>query len=117
LSADLANGLSHDADLDGPLVDWKAKGHTVEYLGTEDIDGTAAHKLRVKLKDGDILFLYLDPDSFLEIRTVTVAKIRGVDNITETDLGAYEQVGGVWMPFSVESGPKGGRRNYRLTVE
>ena len=35
------------ADIDGPLVDWKSKGHKVEYLGTEDMDGTQAHKLKV----------------------------------------------------------------------
>src|SRR5207249_1127543 len=46
-SADDARPLSHEADFDGPLVGWREKGHKVEYLGTEDVDGTPAHKLRV----------------------------------------------------------------------
>ena len=41
------------ADIGGALLDWKAKGSTLEYLGTEDIDGTDAHKLRVTFKNGD----------------------------------------------------------------
>ena len=65
---DDARDRARDADIDGPLVDWREKGHRVEYLGTEDVDGTPAHKLRVDLKDGDIEYVFLDPDSFLEIR-------------------------------------------------
>ncbi|HET7228357.1 MAG TPA: hypothetical protein VFJ55_06920, partial [Chthoniobacterales bacterium] len=66
MSADDTKSLMEDADIDGPLVDWKAKGSTVEYLGTEDVDGTQAHKLKVVRKNGDVTFVYLDPDAFLE---------------------------------------------------
>ena len=68
ISADEAKGMAHDADLDGPLVDWQQKGNHVEYLGTEDIDGTLAHKLRITRKDGDFEYDWLDPDAMLEIR-------------------------------------------------
>jgi hypothetical protein len=71
MSADDTKSLMEDADVDGPLVDWKAKGSTVEYLGTEDVDGTQAHKLKVVRKNGDVTFVYLDPDAFLEIRKVS----------------------------------------------
>src|SRR4051794_25824322 len=50
-SEDDVRSLAQDADIDGPLIDWRAKGHTVEYLGNEDVDGTPAIKLRVKRKD------------------------------------------------------------------
>ena len=45
-SADEAKMAKINADIDGPLVDYKAKGYQVEYLGMEDVDGTNAHKLR-----------------------------------------------------------------------
>ena len=80
-SPDDAKEMARDADLDGPLVDWREKGHRVEYLGTEDVDGTPAHKLRVTLKDGDTQYVYLDPDSFLEIRVVTESHVRGVEQV------------------------------------
>ena len=101
-SADDARSTAQDADLDGPLVGWKEKGHRVEFLGTEDVDGTPALKLRVALKDGDTKYLFLDPDYFLEIRVETVNRVRGAENITQSDLGSYEQVDGVWIPFSID---------------
>ena len=57
-----------DSDFDGPLVDYKEKGNTVEYLGHDVVDGDDALRLKVTLKNGDILYYYLDPDTFLEIR-------------------------------------------------
>ncbi len=116
-SADDTKSLAQDADLEGPLVRWREKGHRVEYLGTEDVDGTLAHKLRVDLKDGDTKYLYLDPDYFLEIRIETVSRVRGAEQVSETDLGSYEQVEGVWIPFAIESGGKGERRGQHLTIE
>ena len=44
LSGDDMKSLVESADIDGPLVDWRAKGHKVEYLGLEPVDGTDAHK-------------------------------------------------------------------------
>src|ERR1043166_2171444 len=116
-SDDDARGLAQQAELDGPLIDWRAKGHRIEYLGTEDTDGTPAIKLRVTRKDGDQQYVYLDPASYLEIRITTMHKVRGAEQITETDLGGYQQVNGVWFPFAFESGSKGGPRSARIIVE
>jgi len=117
MAADDVKGLQLAADIDGPLVDAAAKGNAVEYLGTEDVDGTDAHKLKVTLKNGNVRYVFLDPDYFLEIRTLDQMKVRGVLAEQETDLGNYEQVGGVFLPFSVEIGAKGGPRGQKLTIE
>lgn len=117
MSAEDAKGLQVQADIDGPLVDWKQKGHTVEYLGTEDVDGTEAHKLKVSLANGDLQYRYLDPDYFLEILVVNQSKRRGVETEMETELGNYEKVAGVYIPFAQESGPKGGRRGQKILIE
>ncbi|MGE5184089.1 MAG: VPS10 domain-containing protein, partial [Acidobacteriota bacterium] len=116
-SADEARSMAQQAELTGPLIDYKAKGHRIEYLGTEDVDGTQAWKLRVTRRDGDIQYVYLDPDSALEIRITTVHKVRGTEEITETDLGEYAQVAGAWFPFALESGPKGGPKTIHALVE
>lgn len=117
LSADDVKGFQLLADLDGPLVDYQAKGNKVEYLGTEDVDGTDAHKLKVTLKDGDIVTIYLDPDYFLQIRMTVQSRIRGVEYVEEDDLGNYEQVNGVMLPFSIESGAKGQPKTTKITIE
>src|SRR5947208_5723337 len=107
MSADDVKALVEDTEIDGPLADWKNKGSTVEYLGTEDVDGTPAHKLKVVRKNGDVSFVYLDPDHFLEIRIVTQRVRHGAYEEVETDLGDYEQAGGVFVPTSIEVGRKG----------
>ncbi len=103
VSDDDAKGLILAADIIGPLLDWKAKGSKVEYLGTEDIDGTDAHKVRVTFKNNDSRVVFLDPDHFLEIRVEDHQFIRGQEQVSSSDVGEYVQVEGVYFPF--EQGP------------
>jgi len=117
MSADDVKALVEDSEIDGPLVDWKAKGSTVEYLGTEDVEGTNAHKLKVVRKNGDVSFVYLDPDHFLEIRVVTQRTRHGAYEEVETDLGDYEKAGGVFVPTSIESGRKGAPDKQRIIID
>ncbi len=98
-SDDDAKSLILAADIAGPLIDWKAKGSRIEYLGTEDIDGTDAHKLRVTFKNGDSRVSFIDPDHFLEIRIEDHQIIRGQEQVNTTDLGEYAMVNGVYFPF------------------
>jgi hypothetical protein len=99
--------LTIDADIDGPLVDYKEKGNTVEYLGHDIVDGDDALRLKVTLKDGDIVYYYLDPDTFIDIRKETQEFIRGSVKETVTDMGSYKPVAGVMYPFAMSTGPKG----------
>jgi hypothetical protein len=95
-----------DADFDGPSVDYAEKGNKVEYLGHDIVDGDDALRLKVTLKNGDIIYYYLDPDTFLEIRKETQEFIRGSIRENVIDPGSYKQAGGVMFPFYVASGPK-----------
>lgn len=118
LSADDAKSLGEDAaDFTGALVDYQTKKYKLDYLGTEDVDGTDAHKLRVTRPNGDIVTLYLDPDHFLEIRTVERRIEHGVPLETVTDFGDYEQVAGVYLPFYAESGRKGSTERQKVQFE
>jgi hypothetical protein len=117
MSADDTKSVMEDGEIDGPLVDWKEKGSTVEYLGTEDVDGTQAHKLKVVRKNGDVTFVYLDPDHFLEIRELTQRIEHGAQIETETDIGDYEKIAGVFIPFSSESGAKGSPAKQKIVIE
>jgi len=106
LGEDDLRDLVEDADMDGPLVDHKAKGNTVEYLGHDTVDGDDVYRLKCTLKNGDIVDYYLDPDSSLEIRTERQQFIRGAVRERQSDLGSYKPVAGVMFPYSIESGPK-----------
>ena len=117
MSADDLKPLMEDAEIDGPLVDWKAKGSTVDYLGTEEVDGTLAHKLKVVRKNGDVSFVYLEPAHFLEIRVLTGRVKHGAYEEVETDLGDYEKTAGVFVPTSIESGRKGDPDKQKILID
>ena len=110
-------GIAEEADFYGPLVDYQAKGNTIEYLGHDTVDGDDAHRLKVTLKNGDILYYYLDPETFLEIRVEKVQIVRGAVRETLTEPGSYKLVGGVYFPFSVESGTKQSADRNKVNVE
>lgn len=117
LSADDVKSLAETAaDFDGALVDWGLKGNKLEYLGTEDIEGTQAHKIKMTRPSGDTEYVYLDPDHFLEIRTLSQRTEHGVQVETETDLSDYEKIEGVLVPFSIVTGEKGSSDRQKLIV-
>ena len=101
------HSILDDADFDGPLVNYQAKGNHVEYQGIEQIEGSDAYKLKVTHANGDVSFFYLDTEYYLPIRIDTQRMIRGAPQEAETSLGDYKLVNGVYMPFSSETGPKG----------
>jgi hypothetical protein len=110
--------LMEEADIDGPLVDYQAKGNKVEYLGHDTVDGDDAYQLKVTLKNGDIVYYYLDPDTFLEIKKKKQQFIRGSVRESEQDLGSYKQVAGVYYPFSIEASNKDNPSDHaRITFE
>lgn len=117
MSADDARALADDAPIGGPLLDWQARGSKIDYLGTEDVDGTEAHKLKVTLQNGDVEYIYLDPDHWLEIRKVSQRKVRGTQVETVEDYGDYEEVAGVYFPFSVAIENKGDGGNQQMTID
>ena len=116
LGEDDMRNLVEDADIDGPLVDYQAKGNKVEYLGHDLVDGDDAYKLKVTLKNGDVVYYYLDPDTYLEIKKEKQQFIRGSVRESEQLLGSYKQVDGVYYPFSMEVGTKGSGEHARYTI-
>jgi hypothetical protein len=117
LSDDDLKSLTEEADFEGGLVDYKAKGNTVQYLGQEDIDGAPAYAIRVALKNGDQQTYYLDPDAMLTIRIETTQVVRGAEQRSVADYGAYEKVAGVYFPYEVAAGPKTSSQRQRISYD
>ncbi|HEY8715192.1 MAG TPA: hypothetical protein VIM00_07405 [Candidatus Acidoferrum sp.] len=117
LSQDDLKGLTVDADIDGPLVDYKEKGHKAELVGHDSVEGTDCYKVRLALKNGDVRYYFFDADSFLEIKLENQSNIRGAVQFTENFYGDYEQVNGIFYPFAFESGEKGSSNRAKFTVE
>lgn len=113
---DLRN-LLLDADFDGPLVDYKEKGNTVEYLGHDEVEGDDTLRLKVTLKNGDIIYYFMDPETNLEIRMEVQQFIRGSIRETVVEPGSYKAVGGVMFPFSISRRSKNSPRAETTTLE
>ena len=117
MGEDQLRDLLIDADFDGPMVDYKEKGNTVEYMGHDIVDGDDALRLKVTVKDGDILYYFLDPDTFLEIRREAQEFIRGSIRESVTEFGSYKPVAGVMYPYSIAQGTKENPAQSTITVE
>lgn len=117
MTADEVKDAEVQADLDGPLVDYAAKGHKVEYLGTESVEGAPAHKLRVTLKNGNASTMYFDADSFLKVKETSKRKVRGQEVEIESVYGDYKEVGGLLFPHSVEQGAAGMPQRQKIQMD
>ena len=117
MTPDELREMEVQADMDGPLVDWKEKGHTLELQGHESVDGGDTFKLRLVLKNGNIQTIYLDTDSYLEVKTASKRKVRDTEIETETTLGDYKEEGGLMIAHAIEGGAKGSPQKQKIVIE
>jgi outer membrane lipoprotein-sorting protein len=107
MSDDEAEALKENSDMDGTLIDYKAKGHKIELAGKEDLAGKPAYKLKVTKKNGKTETVYVDATSFLEVKTVAMRKMMGNEMEMESFTSDYRPVSGVLIPFNIDSKAEG----------
>ncbi len=117
LAPEAAAISAEEADIDGPLVDWKAKGHRVQLVGTEALPGGHAHHLRVMLKSGAVRDVWIDAVTGFMVKTVSTRTWRGQEVSLETTFGDYRETGGVLFPRSIETSVPGRPRRLQIVVE
>ncbi len=117
MSAEEQKELEVQADVEGDLVDWKAKGSGVELLGREALSGVETWKLRVTLKSGTVRTLWLDSGSFLEIQSESKRKVEGKEVEFVSTLGDYREVSGLHVPFLMETRVKGAPSGQKVTLQ
>ncbi|WP_457654072.1 hypothetical protein [Rhodocaloribacter sp.] len=104
MSPEQSRNMLDQADIDGKLVDYEAKGYSVEYLGETEVAGKPAHKLRLTHPDRPESFLYLDAETYLVVKsegTGTDPQTGGTVPM-EIYLSDYRPVNGVMMPHALE---------------
>jgi len=117
MSQDDMKSLVVDSDIDGPLVNYKEKGHKAELVGHDSVEGTDCYKIKLSMKNGDVRYYYLDTDSYLELKVEIQTTIRGALRESEMYFGDYEQVNGIYYPFAVEQAQKGSDSRAQITVQ
>ncbi|MGP8217035.1 MAG: hypothetical protein ACLQQ4_15815 [Bacteroidia bacterium] len=90
-------------DIEGTLVNYKAKGYTVTYEGTDEIEGTDAYKLEEKINDSLMCTFYIDPDSHFIMRIRTKSTMGGRVSISSSDLSDYNRTADGYI-FPMQTG-------------
>ena len=117
LSAERLKNMAGGADFEGPLMDWKAKGNKIEFIGTEKINGRDAFKLRVTLKDGEIRHDYIDCVSYLETKWEGHVSSDGKAFGVESYFRDYRDEGGVMFASEIVSDTPGKSYDQKIVFD
>ncbi|WP_438482084.1 hypothetical protein [Oleiharenicola lentus] len=98
-----AKDFIENADFDGPLVNYAAKGFSVDYAGEEKIDGRDAFKLLVMSKTDHIFFLWVDTKNYEIVKRTVYRTVKGKRVAMDTLFKDFRPVGGVLQPHRVET--------------
>ncbi len=102
ITADDLKEAQDDLDVQGSLIDYKTKGHTIEYLGTDDVEGVDALKLKETLKSGKVVTIFIDPKTYYIIRTISKQKANGKEVDVTTNLSNYQKLPeGIFVPWTI----------------
>jgi outer membrane lipoprotein-sorting protein len=117
-TAEEAKSEAQRAPVEGPLVDYAAKGTKVELEKIEPVEGRDAYKLKLTMKDGRVQHVWIDAQSFLDV------KIDGSPRRFDgrmRDVWVYQRdfrpVQGLMVPFVLETAVDGVRQTHKMTVE
>ena len=106
------------ADMEGPLVDYAAKGTKVELAGVEPVDGHDAYKLKLTTKSGKVQHIWIDAHSFLDV------KVQGTPRRFDgrmRDVWVYQRdfksVGGLNIPHEYETAVDGVTQTHKMVFE
>jgi len=95
---------SMQSDLDGPLVDYVAKGTRIELAGLEQVEGRETYKLKLTLKSGETTHVWIDAQTFLESKIEgQPRRLDGKMRPVEVYYRDYRSVGGLQIPFLLET--------------
>jgi len=95
---------SSQVDLDGYLIDYAAKGESIESAGIEKVDGHDNYKLKVTLKDGHSVHVWVDAQTYLETKVEgQPRRLDGVEHPVEISYSDYRTVSGLHIPFVLET--------------
>lgn len=95
---------SRREDLDGPLVDYAAKGSRVELDGTDKVEGRDTYKIKVTEKNGHSFDVWVDAQTFLEAKIQgQPRRLDGTDHPVEVYYRDYRTVDGLQIPFLLET--------------
>jgi outer membrane lipoprotein-sorting protein len=117
-TADELKAASQQSDLDGLLIDYAAKGSQVELAGVDQVEGRSAYNLKVTEKNGYARHVWVDADSFLEVKVEgTPRRLDGKYHPVAVYLRDYRSVNGLMMPYLMETTVEGVKDTEKIEIE
>lgn len=114
---DEAKAESAKEQLDGPLVDYAAKGTKLALEGVEAVDGHDAYKLKLTLKSGKAQHVWIDTHSFLDVKVEgTPRRMDGKLHTVWVYQRDFRPIGGLMVPFQLETAVDGYRETHKTTI-
>lgn len=117
MSADELKSMPDEADMDGPLMDYKTKGSQVELVGKEGAEGKTVYRLKITSKSGDVRSYMIDAATFLTTKWEGLRKVEEQELPWESVLSDYHEVQGLKFPFKIEQGSPGTDYQQTLTIK
>lgn len=104
LPADAIRAEKLTNDPQGLLFNYKEKGYTVDYLGMDDMDGTDVYKLRLTTRNGDMVYYFLDAESYYILKTAQRVKLKDKEQKSYSSYSDFRKTDyGVIVAFSHQS--------------
>lgn len=117
MNADEIKESKDQMDLTGALFNYKEKGHTVELLGKEDMEGTEVYKLKITKKSGDIEYDYIDATTYLKLKETTTHKFNDKEVSGDVIYSDYRKSGDIMFPYSMDNRQTGESQGQLMIVE
>jgi hypothetical protein len=108
---------AQQSELDGPLLDAAANGGRVALVGSEKVDGRDAWKLEVTAGDGAVRHVWVDQETYLDVKVDGTRRLDGRLRPVFTWLRDYRLEGGVMIPHQLETAVEGVPGVEKLVVE
>ena len=104
--------------IDGPLMDYQAKGIAVALDGVDDVEGRTAYRLSVKLPSGNSHHVWVDAKTFLDIKYDRVFRNKfGQPGTVAVFYRNYQTIEGLQIPLMIESGADTGKTTEKLVID
>ncbi|HWZ81961.1 MAG TPA: hypothetical protein VNW47_05025 [Terriglobales bacterium] len=119
LEAGELNNIREEAEnaIEGPLLDYAAKGSKAEALGKVDLNGKPAYKLKITTGLGTSITQFLDATTYLEIHEEIERSANGSVVTIVEDVGDYRDVNGVKFAHRFVSGTRENPAASTLQIE
>lgn len=103
-TAEEMKAVATQSELDGPLMDYAAKGTRVELAGTEKVEDRDTFKLKLILRNGEVVHVWIDAETFLETKISGVPRrLDGIYHPVEIYYRDYRSQGKIKIPYLLET--------------